>query len=394
LNTNRLFIIVLVLIFAAFGAGIVHLFLLRFEGGDVYPPYSSLRADPLGTKVYYESLEQIGVQVSRNLEPIGKLTGAPGKTFIFCGMGQNDHVPEAVANKLEALSSAGSRVVLTFDPRRSFFEKLQDQQMESEGGKLVSLGERWGCKFAFVPRKVSPSGQYESFLAEAASSDATLDPAVSWHSTLYFEADGRWKNRYIINDAARTTQRAVTIERDFGAGTLVLTSDSYFLSNEALRFERRLKLLEWLRGGNRHVVFDETHHGVETSPGIAALIGRYRLHGLIGSLLLLAALYVWKSSARFVPPWDDAEPAESSVGGRDAAAGLGNLLQRGIPPRELLKVCLSEWRKAAGGRQDLEAKARQAQALLSAPDSPAAADPVGTYRQVAQILNQNRGMTS
>ena len=28
--------------------GVVHLFLLRFETGDVYPQYSSLRADPVG----------------------------------------------------------------------------------------------------------------------------------------------------------------------------------------------------------------------------------------------------------------------------------------------------------------------------------------------------------
>ena len=36
-----------------------HLFQLRFEQGDIYPAYSSLRADPLGTKVFYESLETL-----------------------------------------------------------------------------------------------------------------------------------------------------------------------------------------------------------------------------------------------------------------------------------------------------------------------------------------------
>jgi hypothetical protein len=35
------------------------LFELRFERGDVYPAYSSLRADPLGAMAFYESLEKI-----------------------------------------------------------------------------------------------------------------------------------------------------------------------------------------------------------------------------------------------------------------------------------------------------------------------------------------------
>ena len=39
-----------------FVLGVIYLFLLRFEAGDVYPPYSSLRADPLGTMAWYESL--------------------------------------------------------------------------------------------------------------------------------------------------------------------------------------------------------------------------------------------------------------------------------------------------------------------------------------------------
>ena len=32
---------------------------LRFESGDVYPVYSSLRSDPLGTRAFYDSLEDL-----------------------------------------------------------------------------------------------------------------------------------------------------------------------------------------------------------------------------------------------------------------------------------------------------------------------------------------------
>ena len=36
---------------------LVQLLLLRYERGDVYPAYSTLRADPLGTRAYYEALD-------------------------------------------------------------------------------------------------------------------------------------------------------------------------------------------------------------------------------------------------------------------------------------------------------------------------------------------------
>ena len=39
--------------------GLIRLFKLRFEAGDVYPAYSSLRSDPLGTMAFYESLGKV-----------------------------------------------------------------------------------------------------------------------------------------------------------------------------------------------------------------------------------------------------------------------------------------------------------------------------------------------
>ena len=44
---------------AAFTFGLVRLFQLRFEVGDVYPAYSTLRSDPLGTMAFYESLGKV-----------------------------------------------------------------------------------------------------------------------------------------------------------------------------------------------------------------------------------------------------------------------------------------------------------------------------------------------
>ena len=56
---KRLPALVLVVCAVGFAFGLVHLFRLRFAAGDVYPEYSSLRADPLGAMAFCESLERM-----------------------------------------------------------------------------------------------------------------------------------------------------------------------------------------------------------------------------------------------------------------------------------------------------------------------------------------------
>jgi hypothetical protein len=123
-----------------------------------------------------------------------------------------------------------------------------------------------------------------------------------------------WRVIYALDD------RPVVIERRLGAGHIVLCSDSYFASNEALRRERHPDLLAWVIGARRRVAFDETHLGVMERPGVATLAWKYRLHGLIAGILLLAALFVWKNSVSFVPPYDEAgESSGELVTGKDSA---------------------------------------------------------------------------
>src|SRR5204863_5323220 len=158
------------------------------------------------------------------------------------------------------------------------------------------------------------------------------------------------------------------IERRFGSGSLVFSADSYFLSNEAMRKERHPQLLAWLIGRNATVLFDETHLGVTESPGIAALVRKYRLHGLVIGLILMAGLFVWKKAISFVPAYDEeqAERHGDAVAGKDSAAGFVNLLRRSISPSEILPVCFAEWKKArAHGPAGLDKKTEQAAAVIA-----------------------------
>src|SRR5438105_4014314 len=71
---------------AAFAYGINEVLRLRVREGDVYPPYSTFRADPRGTRALYEALAVLpGYRVSRNTRALTRLTGGSDTTLILAG---------------------------------------------------------------------------------------------------------------------------------------------------------------------------------------------------------------------------------------------------------------------------------------------------------------------
>ena len=170
--------------------------------------------------------------------------------------------------------------------------------------------------------------------------DLPLPQTLDWHSGVVFtNLDKAWRVIY-----ARGSN-AVIIERKFGRGSVVMATDSYFVSNEAMAKDRHADLLAWLIGANRNVVFDEAHLGIVETSGVAMLMRKYRLHGLAAGLILLAGLFIWKNSTSLVPPHTDGQ-RENLIIGKDAASGFVNLLRRSIAPRDLLATCFAEWKKS------------------------------------------------
>src|SRR5262249_43186598 len=104
---------------AAFVAGIVYLLLLRFEAGDVYPPYSSLRADPLGTMALAESLAKMpGLDVRRDLSTGNKLPEEPRTTYLHLAADAADWLwlPAEIFHEMEDFATRGGRLVVTLRP--------------------------------------------------------------------------------------------------------------------------------------------------------------------------------------------------------------------------------------------------------------------------------------
>jgi hypothetical protein len=167
------------------------------------------------------------------------------------------------------------------------------------------------------------------------------------------------------------------VERQLGAGTVVLVDNSYPLSNEGLREDLDSELIVKLAGSAKEIVFDENHFGVVETGSVTKLMRKYHLEGAIGVLLVVAVLFLWRSASSLLP--SRAPRAEQAVTGRDSLEGMTALLRRGIAEENLVRVCVEEWKKTSLN----DHKARQkgfSEALIDHKNV------VIAYREVARVL--------
>ena len=395
---------------AAFAFGIVQLFELRFAAGDVYPAYSSLRADPLGAMAFYESLGKIpGLSVRRDFSASDKLPEEPHTVYLHLAAPRYDWdwVPQDLFGEVDDFLARGGRLVIAFYPQTEsewFDFDRQDEtnsvkSVKSDEKKMappkphsrhkkpdeddysIDLNQRWGFHLDF--QKLISGGEVYEPARVLNKTDLPLPPALDWHSGIVFtNLDKSWRVIYARGASP------VLIERKFRSGSVVMATDSYFVSNEAMAVDRHADLLAWLIGANRNVVFDEAHLGIVETSGVAMLMRKYHLQGLAAGLILLAGLFVWKNSSGLVPPHPDVQ-RENLIAGRDASSGFVNLLRRSIAPRDLLATCFAEWKKSVPGKGTISAnRFRQAETIFSGetalPDR--SRNPIETYKKISETL--------
>jgi len=469
------------LLFAAvFVFGLVRLFELRFERGDVYPPYSTLRTDPLGASVLYEGLGQVpGMAPERYFDETFKKDDGQGHDLFVLGTepGGATYLSRAEYNTIQRFVFNGGRVVIAYYPRvtESWSSRLASTNDVDEGDsdykksrrhhkkavsktdaadsgtnssdsaespantnaisstndvamdkdkqsakprhtrssrraekpseddedqspddykremlKYADLEKEWGFGFHYVNLKTNVDGELEFPEAGMVAHDVELPARLTIHTSLCFtNLTNGWATIY-----QRDKKTPVVVERKFGAGTVVLVADSYPFSNEAMFKSRSAPLLAWMLGNGREVIFDEAHLGIVEQPGMATLMRRYQLHGLIFSLIVVAGLFVWKNSLSLVPPHDDTRTnAGLVVAGRDSASGFVNLVRRGIAPSEIINVCFAEWKKSGARAAAVSPAQRHEVDLLiqqQAALEPRQRNPVETYRHISQILKRRK----
>lgn len=393
---------------AALLAMLAWLFDQRLRKGDVFPAYSSFRCDPLGTRALHDSLAMLpAMRVERFYQPLERLPAHPPRTILLAGLSLSrwEQTTAEEAGALDAAVRAGSRVVVVFAaefaPRDTPARPPGDEPAGGDHEKTPSgrpsdhspppadednmVGRPkpadwrgiWGVEVERQRFLFNPAGAHVTEAAVAA-----LPESVPWQSGLCFKTETApaWSVLYRHGD------RPVMVERALGRGSIVLAGDAFFVSNEALQRARAPALLSWLIGPNRHVLFVESHLGVVDESGLAALARRYGLGAAAGVALVLAALFVWRETAPFLPPPSSSTEIAVST---DAGAGLVALLRRALPVQRLPEACVEEWRRAGSLlHPGSTAPAARVEAVWQIRQSATGPGPAAAYNALVRALRR------
>lgn len=396
--------------------GVAALYRLRISRGDVFPEYSSLRADPLGTRALHDAAallpDREAVRWPRALD---RLQAGTADLVFVAGLKEGD-LAENDWPELDRLVRGGARVVVAWravmaterdegrareireNPWRDRIvpepdggdeepaeeseakptEARKDDALEPKGGRLsmpiyaADHEQRWGFRLMRrdLGNRAAPEGAQ---IGAAAPSDwpASLS---RWGSDWFFlpRDDAGWRVLYLRDG------EPVMMERTRGAGSIVLMADSFPLSNEAVQRARATPVLTTLLGDAGRVIFAEAHLGVTAETGIAVLARRYGLTGAALAALALAALWIWRRASPLAPILPEDEEVRLRVA---PTAGLEALLRRAVPPAKLFAACLEAWRSgaSAGDRRRLQAS-----------PAPSADDPATAYNATTRALSHRK----
>jgi hypothetical protein len=376
-----------------FAVGVVQLLTFRFELGDVYPPYSSLRADPEGTMVLFESLGALPrLRVERDLTAGNQLPAGDDTTYLHLATSLEDWqlVSDKIFGNIEQFVREGGRLMMTLrpEPRRRVEPPTPpgetDPEAEKEKQKNPSLWKRWNLNPEVIDLRPGRDGVYSPVVV-VNKTPMELPPSLDWHSGLVFKnLDPTWDVIYARDEFP------VVIHKSIGRGSIVIATDSYLVSNEAMLRDRHSDLIAWMLGPNHHLVFDEGHLGVLESPGVATLLRRYRLQWLVTALILLSGLFVWKNAVSLTPRRENVA-GENYILGRDTFSGFVNLLRRSIPANKIFGTCYSEWKKTGpGARRYSSVRLNRAQEVFDEEMSRTRdRDAIRAYKTIAQLLHKN-----
>lgn len=413
-RSERIYIGVFLLFAAAFCWGLYLVLQIPLLSGQAYAQYSTYRSDPLGLSVLYNALGATrGVQPSRNEHSLMQLGDGTGTTFFLAGVPDSDDF-RLVVEAVEHFVQSGGRLVITYEPdlwysgrlhedseenpdrkeedksreeirrekRREAREKAEKKRGESRMAELmVNISERWDFKLGGekLPTATEDSSGTIEVLREEGV-DAQLPPALLWRSAAFFEKQADyWKVLY------QRDGHPVVMEREWDQGSIVLTTDTYFLSNEAMLRHRYPALIAWMLGPNAHIIFDETHLGISRDPGIVGLMRRYRLTPLMIGFAIVALLFIWKSGVSLVPKQPLRQmDGKATEAGKSAAAGLNNLLRRSTPRDALIAACIQAWRQDYARKRPISAEVEGHMRRLEGEAAP----PERLYNEIASMLKE------
>jgi hypothetical protein len=343
---------------------------------------SSLREDPYGTSLLFDSYGGAGHQVNRSQDEDSLADQDALRTTAFFIGGQTSddwkfekgqlRVGEKFRIRLEQFLARGGRVVLV-----------------APGWKLKSESQGWEVetKWSKNPDDSGPTWISPEHDAMPAGSESMYVAS----NAPWLETDAGWTVLYSnAVDANAKPDSPVHVHmamRKVGSGELIAASQESFLLNEAIKTHPNPALLDFLAGGRAVVWVDETLHGLHQSEGVLWLVQRYRLQVALLLFWVTLLVLLWSMSgdlARRPTRQVDAYLMRQSEG---AGVAARRLLQRSVATEKVVAECWEEFRRRSP---------QEAQAISADPNSAPrlttalAQAPLPGYRQLFQLIAERR----
>jgi hypothetical protein len=343
---------------------------------------SSLREDPYGSSLLFDSYARAGYQVKRSQDEDSLSDQDALKTtaFFIGGHSFEDwktehgelHIGEKFRARLERFLARGGRVVLV-----------------APTWKIKSESQGWEVEIKWyqTPHESAPTWiSADPSAAPEGSEKMYLGGDAPWLQT-----DAGWTALYAVpaNPDAKGDSyvRVYMAMRRVGNGELIAASQESFLLNETIKMHQNPVLLDFIVGGRPVVWVDETLHGLHQDQGVLWLVHRYQLQ--VALLLFWATLLalLWSMSGDLIRGPSRNSDAEIVRHSEAVGVAARRLLQRTIRTGQVLAECWEEFRRRSPqDAQGISADPQSGPRLREALAQP----PLAGYRQLRQLIAERR----
>ena len=343
---------------------------------------STLREDPYGASLLFDSYRRAGYQVRRGQDEDSLSDQDASKTtaFFIGGYPFDDWITEnkkgqtgeKFRGRVEDFLARGGRVVLV-----------------QHFGALKSQSQGWEIENKWNETSHEPSPTW-------ISPDLSAMPPGS--EKMYLTADvpclktdAHWTALYTgpleTKANADKTAPIYLAMRRAGNGELLAASQESFLLNEAIKTHPNPVLLDFLAGGRQVIWVDETLHGLRQDEGVLWLMQRYRLQTSL--MLFWAALLVllWSMSGDLVRRPTRVQNVQIIRQGEGAGVAARHLLQRSIATEQVVSECWQQFsRRSPQDAKAISADPRYGPRLRSALVQP----PLAGYQELSKLIAERR----
>jgi hypothetical protein len=397
-------------IFAAIFA--VLLLMARQNESNTSDMGSSLRQDPYGTSLLFDSYARAGYRVKRSQDEMSLADEDATRVTAFFIGGYNYGDVETRDDKLfmggkfhgllEDFLKRGGRVVLIqHDPGVG---SASTSGSSESAGNQNSRGPKWRreTSWGIESEYVSPGGKAESPAWAIPGSGAMPSGSEMMYlagNNPWLKTDANWTGLYSgpvdsisgaqanAKSESSPAKYVYMAQRKVGAGELIAASQESFVLNEAIKTHPSPVLLDFLAGGRPVIWVDETVHGLRQEQGVLWLVQRNRLQPAL--LLFWATLLalLWSMSGDLVRRPARDWGAEVVRNGEAAGVAGRCLLQRSIAPEQVAAELWDQFRR----RSPQDAKAISANPswgprLRAALGQP----PLAGYQELSKLIAERR----